>query len=113
MAFLLVTCPTNTQWVCEVANTTITYNYWGASLEQQATNVQAFANAMSMNQANYCASFLDVPDGISAGEVSQELFGTTDGIVYGTKVAYTAAGGDVLMDALAEAGQALLMAIGV
>lgn len=113
MPVLQITCIDNAQWVCQIANTGVSYPFIGASLDQQSLNVVAFANSMQANNPDYVINFLDDTGDLSAGELSQQIFGTTDQLMYIDKLIWGTIGEDAyLIDELSEAGTALLIALG-
>jgi hypothetical protein len=115
MATLLVNCdPSVGGWYTAIANTDIVYPFAGATVEAQAVGVQQFANGMAAG-ADALAAGLDQilvfdPVVIDAGELLEQLFTTTDMLALIDDVVFTAVEG-VLLDAIEEAGEALLAAI--
>ncbi len=99
----------NNRWVVEVANTPIAYNFEGATLADQATNVQGFAETMAGGDADV-GFFLDAW-GVDEAVLAQQLFGTTDTIVYVGSIVYGAVGEEVIIDDLELAGECLLAAL--
>ncbi|MFT3824169.1 MAG: hypothetical protein QM731_09625 [Chitinophagaceae bacterium] len=114
MPVLEINCLNNTQWLCQVPNTGISYPFYGSSVEQQATNVVAFANSMKMNQANYAVGFLDDTDGVTTEQLVQQIFGENDQLYYLGQYVYGTLGGenDYLIDELVDAGVDLLTILG-
>jgi hypothetical protein len=98
----------NGTWCVRVANTQISYNFDGADLAQQARNVREFASIMSENNPDV-GFFLqeDVPE----EQLAQQLFGTTDQILYVDRLIYATVGEDMLIEDLELAGRVLLEAL--
>jgi hypothetical protein len=96
-------------WVLEVANTKIKYNFLGEGLDEQSEIVQSFAQTLA-NGSSDVTWLLDDGD-LPAEELSQQLFSTTDMIIYMDKVVYGAAGEDFIIDDLELAGEALLAVV--
>jgi hypothetical protein len=99
----------NGNWAVEVANTDIIYNFEGATLEEQAEIVHTFAQTLANGDPDV-VWLLDDGD-IDAEELSQQLFSTTDMIIYNDQIIYGAVGEECIIDDLELAGEALLAAL--
>lgn len=104
----------NGNWTAEVANTSISYTFKGATLGAQRASVNEFSGNMFRNGMDEMNTFFETND--SETFVAQQLFSTTDTLVYKADVIFTAPelGGPevpVLIDCLEDVGEALLMAI--
>jgi hypothetical protein len=108
----------NGQWVAEVSNTEIHYAFLGATLDAQTQRVQFLAANMAYNGEDIAAfnaqigRALDLA-GATPEEVTEQLYATTDAINYAGRMVYAAVGDEVLLDVLEEAGEALLLALGI
>ncbi|MDC0719039.1 hypothetical protein [Nannocystis bainbridge] len=106
------------QWVAEVANTNIRYNFLGANLGSQTQHVQYLAGNMAYNGEDMAEfnrllpNALDL-DGVAADVVTQQLYAGTDMINYAGRIVYSAVGDEMLIDDLVEAGEALCIALGM
>lgn len=94
----------NGTWVAEVANTDISYIFAGDNLQEQQQVVRGFAETMENDNPNVADFFTNVENPEVVGE---QLFGTTDGIVYLGRPIFTTIGEDVLLDDLELAGEVL------
>ena len=103
----------------EVANTdpAVMYQFLGDTPEATTQSIIGFTNELVANGADQQAmadaigNYLDI--GEETGEaVLQALFSTTDMVVLVDQVIYGTVGEDVLIDELAEVGQAILAAAG-
>ena len=94
------------QYTARISNTDITYNFAGDSVEAQAQNVRGFAQTMADGNPDV-GFFLDAWD-VSEAELTEQLFGTTDLLIYMGNPIYTAVGDEFLIDFLDEAGAVLL-----
>jgi hypothetical protein len=104
----------NGNWTAEVANTSISYTFKGATLSAQRTSVSELAGNMFNNGMDEMNTFFETSD--SETFVAQQLFSTTDTLIYKADIIFTAPeiGGPevpVLIDCLEEVGSALLIAI--
>jgi hypothetical protein len=109
----------NGQWVASVANTNIRYNFVGANLDAQADSVQQLALSMeasaeggAVELAQNIGNAIVLPNGVEGMQVVTDLFGSTDTVILGEQVIYGTVGEEVLIDALDEAGTALVAALG-
>jgi hypothetical protein len=105
----------NGQWVASVANANISYNFVGATLNQQVGSVQTLAfnmtDAAQGALAQNIGNALVLPNGVQGAQVVTELFNTTDLLIFNGNVIYGTVEGMVLNDALDEAGTALMAAL--
>jgi hypothetical protein len=108
----------NNQWVAEVANTNIRYQFIGNTVDVQTQAVQFLAGDMMENGGNlaefnrYVGRALDIGN-VDADVVTQQLYAATDTLVYEGRPIYASLGDEMLIDELAEAGQALCMFLGM
>ena len=94
----------NGSWVAEVANTNIRYVFAGVDLPDQVQVVRGFAETMENDSPDVADFFINVNEPEIVG---QQLFGTTDGIVFAGRPIFTTVGEDVLLDDLELAGEVL------
>jgi hypothetical protein len=91
-------------WVAKVANTDIVYVFAGEG-EDQIQIVRGFAEFMAEGNPDVADFFINVED---PEVVSEQLFGTTDGIIYNLEPIFTTVGDEFLIDDLEEAGRILI-----
>ena len=107
------------QWVAEVSNTGIRYNFLGDTLEAQTQRVQYLAANMGENGDDlalfnkYIGNALDIGETVPE-TVTEQLYATTDMINYSGRMIYSAVGEEeFLIDVLDEAGEALMVVLGM
>lgn len=114
----LIVQMTNNQWFVAVANTNIRYNFLGNTLAVQTQNVQRFAANMEYNGADlgeFNAAIGQAIDlnGVNADIVTQQLYATTDQILYTDRIIYGTVGEEMLIDDLVEAGEIFCLVLGM
>ena len=103
----------------EVANTdpAVIYQFLGDTPEATVQSIVGFTNELVANGANQQAiadaigNYLDIGEE-TGEEVLQALFSTTDMVLLVDQVIYGTVGEDMLIDELAEVGQAILAVAG-
>ena len=103
----------NDNWVADIANTSVSYNFVGLHAPNQINAIQDLANAMQQGQGALVDGidqiFVLAP-GVDEGGVVQEVFGTTDAIMFDQAIIYSNAD-SLLIDVLEDAGEALATAL--
>jgi hypothetical protein len=114
MAWLLIHTA-NDQWVASIANTNVQFNFLGATAQQQINSMRVLA--FNMNGANEevltqnIRNIFAVPEGVEE-QVVGELFGNTNLMMFGENIIFGSINsGEILIDSLANAAQALIEAI--
>jgi|GEM_PF-2525589 len=100
----------NGDWGAAVANTGIVYPFEGATLAEQAGNVQSFAEAMVSGDLNSIVYYINA-EGFTPEVVAQQLFGECDILFLSGESIWGADGGIYIIDQLAEVGAVLLAAL--
>jgi hypothetical protein len=100
-------------WEIAVPNTAVAYQFVGNDLAAQAASVRGMAGDL---QGEYFGGlqedWLVTDGGLNGDEIAQQLFGTTDTLVYNTAPLYSAAGDDSLLDDIVGMAEVLIGALG-
>lgn len=99
----------NDRWAVQVANTDISYNFIGATLDAQEPYIIGFAESMAQGVGDVADCLEGVE--ITGAELAQQLYGTTDILMYSAKIIYGTVGEEFLIDDLEAAGEALWLVI--
>jgi len=97
-------------WMASPANSEIFYFFRGAYIGDQAESIQLLSVCMQQGMEallNGIPDVFDFPEGLRAADAVQQLFQTTDQILYINRVIYGAVGEDMLIDDLELVGRAL------
>lgn len=102
-------------WQAAVPNTDIVYNFAGATLDDQLATMRVFATAMNdgvdaVNQV-VLGTFVNVPEGMEAEELTDMLFNTTSTLWLSGAEVYAAPEEAALLEFITSAGAELLMAL--
>jgi hypothetical protein len=96
-------------WIATVANTNIKYTFVGDNLGDQETSVQQLSAGMQEGQGaatEAISETLEIGE-TPAAEVAEQVFNTTDVLMYGDEIIYGTVGEEMLWDDLEAAGEAL------
>ncbi|MEL8054836.1 MAG: hypothetical protein AAGK66_01660 [Pseudomonadota bacterium] len=102
-------------WVASVANTDVQYQFEGDTLSEQAESLSCLGTDLEGGTASISDAVsvaLDIPDGVEIADVVDELFATTDLLMYGDSIIYGAVGAEMLIDTMEEVGTAILAVLG-
>ena len=104
----------NGGWQLAVANTDITFDIPGATLADQAANVDALATAMQAGWNETIVCFEDtmgINSRLAARATAEDFFQTTDGLILEGESIIDVDAGSSLMAEIVEVGEALAEAL--
>lgn len=106
MPGLLIHLVDNTNWTASIANTNVSYKFLGDNLRAQEIKMHQFATEMQTPDDFDIANCFVNEQNFTSEEIAEQIFNTTDTLIFNGEVIYTAV--DELSEDLAMAGRVLL-----
>ena len=101
-------------WRAYISNSDVEYYFAGANREEQIVRVRQLQESMRVGAGTVDQNASEIFSdrvGFDPDELAQQLFGTTDGLVFEGDTIFTASEGEVLLDVLEDAAYALGLAL--